>query len=538
MAEGKDGASPMSFDRQAVGSGPGKEGTAAEVRSGGREKAPCEPGGVCLLCHPLAWVRSFSDGLPRRLGWYVAANFAYFLLLWIVPVGGLVGLGAVGDFVYKALFVWGALLLAECVIDRVIPRNTYLFGYYVLLAAIMLVGAGLNHDYGLGGNARAALLQFIYLCLFGSLVPMLGSLSNAKAYFRKFYSATFVFWTICCIISLVQFLMMYHGYAMSDSGLYHRQGFMEGRLFGIFCDPNYGAIGSAILCIVALALLRRRAVAYRLATWIGIFVNASYIAASQSRSAYACIAVAAVVLLAATLISSRKDGAARTKGRLKELVLAVVLSVAVLAVLSVASVGYALWASEAFSTTSEYNTSEETSALRTDVDEENISNNRFRIWDSYVKASMDDSFLFGKGPRTATEQIAKEYPYSYISWTNYEPHNMFVLMYSACGLLGLLSLLALIFKVLIDAVGYLHRCGMPDMFFILFMVIFAMMLAKGMFFTTGWFLCNPDCYLLYLSLGAIGAMLGQNPAFKAESRILQGDIKGLGKEKEETGSKL
>ena len=75
----------------------------------------------------------------------------------------------------------------------------------------------------------------------------------------------------------------------------------------------------------------------------------------------------------------------------------------------------------------------------------NVSNNRVKIWESYL-GGMQKHYIFGMSPRNSVKVFVTENPKSYIGQTEYETHNGYLSVFVCTGVAG--SLLMIIFLVL------------------------------------------------------------------------------------------
>ncbi len=95
---------------------------------------------------------------------------------------------------------------------------------------------------------------------------------------------------ICCAISLAQYLLDIQYRTLNPIGNTVRQGIVDGRLFGIFSDPNFAAfyfLFSADAACIHFLLPKNRIL--RIYIGISAVLNIAYIVFSNSRTVFLCV---------------------------------------------------------------------------------------------------------------------------------------------------------------------------------------------------------------------------------------------------------
>ena len=317
-------------------------------------------------------------------------------------------------------------------------KKAYLFvrkiEYLIIFFAMNIITSLLVMKYGFSTNIKNLVVFFIY---FFAIYPIFQSFSKEKSriLFNLFFSVITVSNTVGVFFSLVQFFMLI-GYRVFDyKGLLIRQGFVESRLFGILASPNYLSIISLIVIIYLWMRLSALNKIVKTLAISSIVLNFAYIVLSGSRTTYICLVVAAFLY---SLIKFEYSNKAKS-------FVTVLLTVG-LVFLSYNGVKYSsdlyLKAHSAeIQLNKEKGENNNLTLERTDTSEENISNNRFAIWQS-TASFIPKRPLFGYSAGNWYE-LGKTYDASaYIIKEHYLTHNGYLEVLFYNGILGFLPFAA------------------------------------------------------------------------------------------------
>lgn len=317
-------------------------------------------------------------------------------------------------------------------------KKAYLFvrkiEYLIIFFAMNIITSLLVMKYGFSTNIKNLVVFFIY---FFAIYPIFQNFSREKSriLFNVFFSVITVANTVGVFLSLVQFFMLI-GYRVFDyKGLLIRQGFVESRLFGILASPNYLSIISLIVIIYLWMRLSALNKIVKTLAISSIVLNFAYIVLSGSRTTYICLVVAAFLY---SLIKFEYSNKAKS--------FATVLLTVGLVFLSYNGIKYSsdlyLKAHSAeIQLNKEKGENNNLTLERTDTSEENISNNRFAIWQS-TASFIPKRPLFGYSAGNWYE-LGKTYDASaYIIKEHYLTHNGYLELIFYNGILGFLPFAA------------------------------------------------------------------------------------------------
>ncbi len=464
----------------------------------------------------------------RVLSIYVTVFCCYAILGWIALFNIQHVVQSILSLVFAGVGV--LLLLAEILFVhkfKEVPHYKWLFLFLVAIA----VSAIANGSYGWADNAKT----FIWSCIqIGLMVPLViacekEDLKRMTSFFFKFI---FPLWTVCALVSIGLYAVQL-GYAFVDTaGKLQRQGFIDGRLFGIFIDPNYAACFSLCLIIMAIYVLRKWEMTrlVRALVFAGIIINGIYFALAESRTGFLALAVIAVVYIIICFkhTSTKDSDTVFRKASAGWKSVGVVFAVTALLVLNVSLAhSYASFVQE--SDIFGFNESTERFGdrftEREDMSTENISNNRFDIWSDYMYVMKDHGAL-GLSPRNAGAIILDEYPDLYISTRNkdsiYGVHNGYLSVFVYTGILGLVALIAVAFYSIVSLVRILRHSKDADLFLLCMLMIFLVICVKAVTHEIPFFTYSGEADIFWIALGALlvcGAKKKKDPE-KADTEEL------------------
>ena len=155
---------------------------------------------------------------------------------------------------------------------------------------------------------------------------------------------------------------------------------------------------------------------------------------------------------------------------------------------------------------------------KSDVNRENISNNRFYIWYDYMQIFAEEPriMLLGYSPCGFMEYISANYPDRYIvkyyhdnkpyeyycRHEIYDPHNTPILVLISTGLVGLILLLVLVFYTLKRIFVY-YRAGRFRVADYCALAVLITTFTAIMFESDIFYLCNTTSLVFWMTLGFV-----------------------------------
>lgn len=225
---------------------------------------------------------------PRMRDAAICYSLVVLLLATFIPLQ--VHAPSVSTLLYASVPVVGAAVVVFGLATRSIRLDLPGTIPLIVLQAVIVVSTIVYRQYSLVDNIKAIIWMTIPVFLF--FCPAKGEWGSDRL--RRLFGMTLpfclVFGILCCI-SVGEYALQYGELVTSVTGEHsYRAGFIDGRLFGVFTDPNYAALAALLLICVMVAALRARtfgrvvSIAYILC----IVALSAYIVLSESRGVFAC----------------------------------------------------------------------------------------------------------------------------------------------------------------------------------------------------------------------------------------------------------
>lgn len=405
--------------------------------------------------------------------------------------------GPVADILYKTVIISGGVLslLYLWLLKDIIKPGVHLF----LLAgfiAILGISTLLNYKYELTGNilGMATFVSQLIVFYFLPLVMPKAQIIKCMKYTALFTS---FLWTIGCISSLYQYVKNIHYTTISPENLRIRQGIVDGRLFGLFSDPNFAAFTSLIIIILLIyTILHTKIKALKIYSTISIFINLCYLIMSNSRTIYiTALGVLFTAIVLITYNNLKTDPASDTKTFLllsgKRLLIAVLGVIAIYSVIffPMRQIGQFMEPARSVN-----------DMVREDVTTENITNNRSTIWKNYFSLYKDKP-VFGFSIRSALPYATDKYPDSYLARTQYVTHNSYISLLIETGATGFAVMGAFFLLTFIQSLKRIRQKEKISTNYILFVALIVAVLIFLMCFHDVFFTVNIETMLLYIGVG-------------------------------------
>ncbi|MBQ2676712.1 MAG: O-antigen ligase family protein [Clostridia bacterium] len=345
--------------------------------------------------------------------------------------------GSVNQYIYSAFAVLGGLLLlADFLFERRMfkAKGT---GWLILFVGAILVSTVVNISFGFAENIKTMawtaismllLYPFAYTQKREDAVKQIKALSNALSIFSVI--------TVC--ISLWMYVTQLNLDQLMSN---HRYGFVEGRLYGVFTDPNYAAV--MMLCIMAMSVFyiaNTKSVLMKVFHSINLFLSYIYVVLSASRTAQ-LVFTAAMLLFVGLWIYRTLDKKNMKRWLAATCAVLIATTSAVATFASFTPVRY--YSGYLPSIMAEKDDPDEPDEPikpidtdRPDVGEDkDISNHRFEIWKDAINL-WKVSPVVGTSPRNHLKFAEKYFPDSFMVQRQYSTHNGYLSLLTYTGVLG------------------------------------------------------------------------------------------------------
>lgn len=441
-----------------------------------------------------------KENINRLTCIYIIFYALYSLSTRIIPTAVLCQ-GTAADILYKTVILVGCLL-AGCTLFRIrksLKGNTlwYLFVCFIL---ILIFSAISNYRYGFLDNALGILTFFSQVTVFFFLPHTMPEEQIGKC--MQFVSlAGSLLWAPACIVSLYQYIRNISYRTPNPSGFQVRQGITDGRLFGVFSDPNFAAFTSLILAILLVYTWHRTTKKWvKLYCMLNIICCLLYLIMSNSRTIY--IAATGTIFFFVFLTTYEKEKlndfcGAHFAWSLCKRGIATLVGI----VIVYSMIFFPLQTMGQISAPQR----QEHDMVREDVNTTNITNNRSTIWKHYLTLYTDKP-VFGFSVRSALPYASQHYPGSYLDQTRYVTHNGYLSLLVETGFTGFTVMGGFFILVFIQSVKRVRKREKISDDYLLFSHLTVATLIFLLCFHDIFFTVNIETMLLFIALGYISSI--------------------------------
>lgn len=428
--------------------------------------------------------------------WYLIFYALYSISTRFVPTAILCK-GTPADLLYKTVIIAGgvlALLFLIHLADRIKPNIR--IGLLAAFIVILGISTVLNREYEFAGNILG-MATFVSQLIVFYFLPYLMPEEWITSCVKWMGLVTSLFWTPGCAVSLYQYIWNIHYRTLNPEDRIIRQGIIDGRLFGLFSDPNFAAFTSLLIIFLLVFVIRQTSSKFvQIYSIVCIVINLAYLIMSNSRTIY--IAAVGAILFFVLLTTYKKYKAAGGDS-LKQLLPALCkkTGLTLLAIVAVYAVIFFPIQGIGHLVVTDRNLND---MIREDVTTENITNNRSTIWKNYMKLYKDKP-VFGFSIRSALPYAEDKYPGSYLAITKYVTHNGYISLLIETGITGFLVMGAFFLLTFLQSLKRLRTKEKISDTYTLFAVLTVAVLIFLMCFHDVFFTVNIETMLLFIGVG-------------------------------------
>lgn len=377
-----------------------------------------------------------------------------YLLLTLATFITVIYASPVQPLLVKASLVLGMVLI----LIRVVKIRKYAKMPCVILMVLFCVSflltTVMNRQYGITENGKWVIwtgIQFfaLYVC------DVERSEEKYRREFRILSHILIVCSSIAALASIVQLVQVYSQYITTADGEFIVTGYTWGRLWGVYTDPNYGAVISVISITLSLLFILQKKGLIRIAYIVSIILNFVYFVYSDSRTGEIAIVVSVGLFL--ILWFSKKKASAKKIVR---------FGVPVILIVCIAAAGFggmqvmksqygkyyaAVSAERAKNRPKQEVKKDNSTAGRKQDIQQDVSNGRFALWQSAVEV-WETSPVYGAGYSTFVPYAQEHTPDTYAvnnDQGNYTSmHNTFFNALAFQGTIGAVLFVLIALRVL------------------------------------------------------------------------------------------
>lgn len=371
----------------------------------------------------------------------------WFLLYTMLSVCNLIYGKQIISFVMWPMICLGGVVI----LIRLIHFKEYLQmkGTLILLFFTMsfLISIVINHEYGLKDN----LITLSFWCFYFFILYTRTPNESRETWNREFEILGYVYvvyTTIGFMLSLVMFFMEYSHVYTNQRGYEVAAGFIWGRLWGVFIDPNSAAVMATVaICFILYFWKKTCNKLLHCIMCIDIVISILYIAFSDSRTGRVCLGTIIFTYILFNGLYKKRESGLRAKVGIWGIAFAVGIMGFYLPK-GISSLYNVIQLEN-----SENNKEEDVNLVERGYDiETDISNRRFQIWESGIEIFFDSPVVgvtFGGMREYAEDNL----PETYIVNNDYKDFNTldndYLNVITSQGVLGLVFMLLFVGIVLI-----------------------------------------------------------------------------------------
>lgn len=367
----------------------------------------------------------------------------------------------IDNVLFSVLAIFGTIVLVVDFFTRILKKNRWTYDtLLILIILIMGISSLVNIKYGLFGNLKFITWEALYFFLVYD-----NGISSTKKNTDRLLSLVsgilITLWTSLVIVSLGMFLTQYH-YSVQLSRVNPlRIGMLEGRLFGVFSDPNYGSVMCVVTIFLSLYYLFNKKYTNKwllTGIYISIFLNVSYIVLSGSRNGLITLLATSFVFVFFSMYQYQMN---KKTSILVNILLSILSGLATIAVIYVVTklikTGWSYFP-QFFEKKQVGNAGQgRVDLTRPDVTQSSdVSNLRFTIWKSAVEI-FQSSWLFGTSPKNMIAYAQDVLPHTYIAQRNFSVHNAYLNTFASTGILGGVTFIVFILTKAARIISYLFK---------------------------------------------------------------------------------
>ena len=426
---------------------------------------------------------------------YYKINCIFMLILAVYCMCGLIlplQFITANKIVTSLMTLLGLLIAMYNLFVKKVYKNVQNIKYLFLFLGVNIVTCAIVIKYGYMTNIKNMIVFIIYFISIYPVFSLYGKELSKKLY-NMFLYVIVAFNTVGVLVSLLQFLLL-KGYKSENyKGRWVRQGFIESRLFGIFSDPNYLSITSLITIIFLTIGIGTLVKKQNIIRWTAVALNYFYIVLSGSRTTFICLVVVSLVYSLIKFL----DGKDLKKSAIK--IFASIILV-VVSYKAVAFTGEQYLKLNVTKVQEEKKEHEQKYSLeRTDTSEENISNNRFTIWQSTARLAVKKPIL-GYSSGNWYEVAKTKDPNEYVVKEHYYTHNGYLEMFFYNGLIGLAIMGIFVFSF-VKELFMKFKNGTYNNQIVLLSLITIVILVSNMFLSSTFYGINLLGIILFMNIG-------------------------------------
>ncbi len=400
---------------------------------------------------------------------------------------------------------------------------------YLALGLLFLMSYSLtlllNRRFGVSESLQGLVwmsLQILILYCFDTGKP----LEELKNEFQQISTFFVIYTSIACIAGLIMLYFNYGELYIVSKEMVVPRGFIWGRLWGVFTDPNYGSVSvclSVMLCIYFFKETKNKV--RETLTAISMVVLFLYLVFSDSRTGYVALFCALFAIMYFEFSQNKKQKAGNKKSGV---LIHRVLPASVSLVIAIGTIGMIMATKEAYNYAVSVHQVKNPQADKqikrsSEVEETDMSNRRLSIWESGLEI-FETSPVAGVGFRNIVAAAEEKAPDTYIinnSFIKFNAfHNMWLDILVSQGIIG--AVIFLVFALccmsaLIRSLFFIRKHKPENLrLFAVLLSSVSVCLVSSLFLSDTIYVNTPNAVIFWIFLGYLISLFNQTKKYSSE----------------------
>lgn len=376
-----------------------------------------------------------------------------YLLLAIITFNSFLFGKPIASVLVNVTFILGSILIVERIVHWKEYIGTPYLTWLILFIFSFIISSVVNFKYEFVEN-----MKWVVWTTFQMMLLYTNKRNTEVREYKKEFvilsNIIIVYTFMATVMSFVLLIMDYSQiWIFEENGQRIIAGFVWGRLWGVYTDPNYGAVLGVISIILSVYFIQKNKIKLRLFYIINIIFEYIYIVFSDSRTGKLTLLISISLYIYCMLLKN----AHTLKGKIRNILLTVGVCVLMICGMSGIKNGYNAimdWKIDSMELPEEAKDKEqeEQEIGREEDIKEDPSNRRFSIWKSGIEI-LETAPLFGTGYVSFISYTMEKLPDTYVVNNDYgvfgSMHNGFLNVLVYQGIIGFLIFIAFVMCVTI-----------------------------------------------------------------------------------------